>query len=125
MNDLKLINYNPDDYKDDTYLNLNPLFYHNYGNYHNRRMPLKKLIRLPFLEQTEFSDAICRRYAKNKLFQEKMETYITCDNYTKKMVMSENETGVGNMAFMALHNPDSIWPEMYEKMKIAIEKYGN
>jgi hypothetical protein len=71
MSDQKLINYNPDDYKDETYLNLFPLFYYNYGNYHNIRMSLKKLIELPFLEQTELSDALCRRYAKINFLKKK------------------------------------------------------
>jgi hypothetical protein len=45
-----------------------------------------------------------------------------CRNYTKKMVMSLNETAVANMA---LHNPDSSWSENYKKIKISIRKYGN
>jgi hypothetical protein len=31
-----------------------------------------------------------------------------------------NETSVGNVAFMAFHNPDSIWSKNYENIKSLI-----
>ena len=119
-----LIDYNPDDYSDDLKLDLNPMSYPNFGNYHLRRMDLKELIELSIEEQADFSDAITRRYATNKLFHEKMlerEPPITSEQFIDSNIKI-NETGVGNLAFMAFHNPNSVFSKQYEDMKKLIRE---
>jgi len=116
--DQSLIDYNPDDSKDDLMLNLNPMSYPNFGNYNMRMMSLTEIVRLPISEQMDFSDAITRRYAKNKLFHEKM---VEGGQPSTDFSLNDlNETSVGNIAFMAYHNPGSVWVEQYEYMKKAI-----
>jgi hypothetical protein len=110
-----LPNYNPNDYKNDKDLDLNPANYPNFGNYTLKRMPLKDLITLPLEEQMQFSDAICRRYALNPIFKTQQMQYWDMFKYGSSH-SDLNETSVGNMAFMKYCNPnDSFYVKMYDE----------
>lgn len=113
-----LPNYDPNDYINDTELEMNPMSYPNFGNYNLIQAPLKEIITWSIEKQMNLSDAICRRYAKNPLFQEKMKELM--DKQESINVSLLNETSVGNAAFMAYHNPDSYWSKEYEKICQAI-----
>lgn len=99
-----VIYYNPDDYIDETSLDLYPGNYVNCGLYPEIADYNKTGIdvaRMPFAEQLNYADAISRRYAKNPVFLKQMSAYaITAEN-----IRNINATGVGNMAFIVHHNP--------------------
>ena len=111
-----LPDYNPDDYVNDTSLDLNPMNYPNYGNYNFIQAPLKEIITWPMEKQMELSDAICRRYAKNPLFLQMQGE----NDQSVADIRGINETSVGNAAFMAYHNPNSYWSDYYDTLCKAI-----
>ncbi len=105
----QLPDYNPDDYIDEVALQLSPASYPNYGNYTSESVPLNELAARPIEEQAKFSDAICRRYAKNPIFGEMQKGAWQLPTYDEL-----NETSIGNAAFMKIHNPnDQFWVEKY------------
>lgn len=109
-----LKDYNPDDCSADAELDLNPFNYPQAGNYkYNEHMSVKEVANLPIEEQLKFSDAICRRYAKNPLFLTNQK-----DGYTITTSMDGlNTTSIGNMAMMKVSNPaDEFWAESYEQL---------
>lgn len=111
---VKLKNYDPNDYKNDTELDLNSAHYANFGNYTFERMALKDLIELPLQDQMRFSDAICRRYALNPLF--KNQQYEFWKMYKSTITVTQlNETSIGNAAAMKYYNPDNLdFIQMYD-----------
>jgi len=111
-----LPDYNPEDFRNDEDLNLIPFAYPNGGNYTLEQCPLRELAAKSMQEQMRFSDAITRKYALNAKFHE-----IQRDSCSGVSAMSAqnilnkfNETSIGNMAFMAHHNPNSVWSQVYE-----------
>ena len=115
-NSQTLIDYHPDNHSGDLEFVLNPMSYPNLGIYQNDEIMLEELIELPLKYQIKFSDAIHRRYAKNKIYHEKLlgkEESLTGEEIT--------EISVGNIAVLAFYNPESIWTEKYEDMKKLIK----
>lgn len=113
-----LIDYDPMDYAHDQELDLNPMNYPNFGNYTLEQMPLDQLAKLSQQEQMRFSDAITRRYALNPTFKAQQSGF----KITPQIIPQLNETSVGNMAFMAYHNPNSEWSTNYNQLIALLKK---
>ena len=111
-----LINYDPNNHSEDLEFVLNPMSYPNLGIYENKKISLKELIELPLREQAKFSDAIHRRYAKNKIYHQKLlekERSLSSEEIT--------EVEIGNAAVLSFYNPDSVWTEKYENIRKLIK----
>ena len=106
-----LSDYDPDQYAADTQLDLNPMNYANMGNDTWESVPLAQLARRPQREQMRFADAIARRYAKNPAFLQRqlaqLQLPLRSDGW--------NETSLGNLAFIAYHNPNTVWEQIYQQ----------
>lgn len=113
-----LPDYAPEAFRDDTVLDLNPFNYANGGNYTLEECPLEELAAKPMKEQMRFSDAITRRYALNASFRDRQkESYLLIHAMGKDDILERlNETSIGNMAFMAYHNPNSLWSTTYDRV---------
>lgn len=110
-----LPNYNPEDYKDDTELDLDPKNYVNYGRYHDVNLPFSKLAKLNIKRLAALSDAITRKYALNQKFK---DIHSVGMDWTFTDLPYLNPTTLGNLAFIAMHNPGTDW-EKYFKMLVA------
>lgn len=104
FNGQHLPDYDPNDYIDDTELNLNPATYPKFGNYTFQKMNIKKLANKSQEFQMKFSDAITRRYAKNQIFLDQMRQHPIASFINDIEI---NETVIGNTVFMAYHNPNN------------------
>ena len=111
-----LPDYEPEAFRNDTVLDLNPFNYANGGNYTLEKCPLEELAAKPMEEQMRFSDAITRRYALNASFRDRQkDAYILINAMGKdEMLECVNETSIGNIAFMAHYNPNSLWSTTYD-----------
>lgn len=120
MDSNNLPDYNPEDYKNDQELDLNPTNYVNYGNYYKSFPPFDKISRMNKSRQMKFSDAITRRYALNPKF---IELQAPRTN-PKDIDMSRlNATSLGNMAFMSHHHPGSVFDQFYKEVMRRCRTY--
>ena len=114
-----LIDYDPENHSEDLEFVLNPESYPNLGIYDNENITPENLIDLPIHEQIKYSDAIHRRYAKNKIYQEKIlkEEILISEEDANKI----NEITVGNTAVLVFYNPEEkVWKDRYENLKEII-----
>ena len=118
-NNGKLPDYDPNTYKDDQTLDLNPGNYANFGNYHWDTRPLKEIVKLPLEDQMKLSDAICRKYALNSKFLALQEQSLDLETID---ITQCNQTSIGNMAFIAHHNPGSTSARYYERLVQAVNE---
>jgi len=115
-----LPNYNPEDEINTpkNELNLLPFMYPNNGLYHNYDTLLQlwpKIISLTIEEQANYSDAITRRYALNEHFIDAMS--ISLSRSDEEFAKNANTTGIGNLAFVAIHQgPNSKWGIRYTEV---------
>jgi len=120
--------FDPKDYVDTpaNQLVLFPGSYANFGLYHSLG-ELEKLwpsiIDMALEEQAEYVDAITCRYARNPHFRKQQldhEKTVTPQQLAVAIARGSNTTGIGNMAFMAMHNGvDS------EEAKLYVEVMGH
>jgi len=114
-----LRNYDPNDYKDEKNLNLNPLSYPNCGCYHNDKRPLKQIIELNLEEQMNLSDAITRKYALNEIFLEHQISFLQMQLQKGELdVFNFNATSIGNLAFIKHYNPNNLIIDSYYQRTI-------
>jgi hypothetical protein len=97
--------YDPQDHKDDSELDLYPGNYWHFGNYHQDTTPLKDVAEWSIDRQMQLSDAITRKYALNPRFHKHQLNQLKMQNRTPG-IADLNQNSVGNVAFMAYHNPE-------------------
>lgn len=113
-NGQSLKDWDPNECANDEDLDLFPMNYPNFGNYRLNQVPLKDLVKESLEYQRSFSDAICRRYAKNKKFLAMQQLAIS--NQGPIDIGQLNETSIGNYAFIIYHNPDDpFWQQQYDQ----------
>ena len=103
--------YDPHEYKDvpQNELNLVPYYYPCCGLYHTLgeiRRQWPQIITMPIETQSEYADAITRRYALNPYFKNMMgfQAYNLDKNTAAYIFECRNVSAIANMAFIALAN---------------------
>lgn len=127
LSTLDLPDYDPHDYRDETELNLDSITYPSLGKYTSDEPSIHELVRMTQEEHMELSDAITRRYALNPLFLEiQKKVHLNheheLDLLSKEMfrklakhgTIVHDGTDIGNIAFVAFHNPEGFFQNVYE-----------
>lgn len=127
-----LPDYDPRDHRDETDLQLNSTTYPNLGNYTLVEPTVDRLVDGSQEEHMQYSDAVCRRYALNPIFLQDQqsrreirlsETGLSArEDYMKSIEEGKlGATGIGNIAFVAHHNPTGFWADDYRALVDALQ----